>query len=122
MKVDAYVADSNVLIDLLKGDAKLKELLRGVPIHVSFMTEVEVLAWPKATKDDLRLIRALLSQCIIVDPSPAIKEATVQLRSATKMRIADCFVAATAKVLELPLLTRDQGFKKVSKELKVELL
>lgn len=24
MKADAYVADSNVLIDLLKGDAKLK--------------------------------------------------------------------------------------------------
>jgi predicted nucleic acid-binding protein len=122
MKVDAYVADSNVLIDLLKGDARIKKLLRGVPIHVSFMTEVEVLAWPKATKEDLVLIRALLVQCIIVDPSPAIKEATITLRSSSKLRIADCFVAATAQVLELPLLTRDQAFKKVAKELKVELL
>lgn len=122
MKPDAYVADSNVLIDLLKGDPKVKELLRGVPVHISFMTEVEVLAWPKATKADLAEIRALLAQCIIVDPSPGIKEATVMLRSTTKMRIADCFVAATAKVLELPLLTRDQGFSKVAKTLRVELL
>lgn len=122
MKADAYVADSNVLIDLLKGDAKLKKLLRGVPIHVSFMTEVEVLAWPKATAADIAEIRALLAQCIIVDPSPGIKEATAELRRATKLRIADCFVAATAKVLEIPLLTRDQGFVKVAKALKVELL
>lgn len=55
-------------------------------------------------------------------PFTGIKEATVMLRSTTKMRIADCFVAATAKVLELPLLTRDQGFSKVAKALKVELL
>lgn len=122
MKADGYVADSNVLIDLLKGDSTIKKLLRGVPIHVSFMSEVEVLAWPKASKADLEMIRALLSQCIIVDPSPAIKDTTVELRSGTKMRIADCFVAATARVLELPLLTRDKGFKKVAQLLTVEML
>lgn len=122
MSVDAVVADSNVLIVLLKGDAALTKLLRGASIHISFMTEVELQAWPQASDADLIVIREMLAQCIIVNSTAAVKSATILLRRSTKAKIADCFVAGTAMALGLPLLTRDAGFKKLEQLVEVQFV
>ena len=122
MNGEGVVVDSNVLIDLLKGDPAARDAIRGLRTMVSFITEVEVLAWPKSTQDDIAILSVLLGQSIIVPYGPSIKAVTIQLRRTTKMKLPDCFVAATAVVREVPLITRDKGFKKVAHLIEVRMV
>ena len=122
MSGEEVVLDSNVLIDLLKGDAAVREAIRGLRTRVSFITEVEVLSWPSSTARDMELITALLSQSVVIPFSPSIKAVTIQLRRTTKLKLPDCFVAAAAMVAEVPLITRDKGFKKIVHLIEVRLV
>ena len=122
MNGEGVVVDSNVLIDLLKGDEAARDAIRGLSTLVSFITEVEVLAWPKSTPADMVNMSILLGQTIIVPYGPSIKTATINLRRTTKMKLPDCFVAATALVSGAPLITRDKGFKKVAHLVELRLI
>ena len=114
MNGEGVVVDSNVLIDLLKGNPCVRDAVRGKSTMVSFITEVEVLAWPRSTADDMELMSDLLGQSVIVPFDISIEAVTIGLRRTIKMKLPDCFIAATAIVGEVPLITRDKGFNKVA--------
>jgi hypothetical protein len=122
MSGEEVVLDSNVLIDLLKGDAAVRETIRGLRTRVSFITEVELLSWPGSTGRDMDLMTALLVQSMVMPFDPSIKAVTIQLRRTTKLKLPDCFVAAAAIVADVPLITRDKGFKKIAHLLEVRLV
>lgn len=44
--------DTNIIIFLLNGDERLTELLNGIEIYVSVITEIECLAYPRISKDE----------------------------------------------------------------------
>lgn len=122
MSGESVVVDTNVLIDLLKGAPAAREAIRGLSTMISFITEVEVLAWPKATEEDLDLMNVLIGQSVVVPFGSLVKAETIRLRRNTKMKLPDCFVAATAIVRGAPLITRDKGFKKVAHLIEVRLV
>ncbi len=51
-----------------------------------------------------------------------VKEQAIIIRKLTKMKLPDAVVAATARVMKVPLLTADVGFKRAEKLIDVVLI
>ena len=55
-----------------------------------------------------------LETCTILELTAPIKTLVVALRRQHRLKLPDAIIAATAQWLDIPLLTDDEGFKKVS--------
>jgi len=105
--------DTNIAIYLLGGNEQLADLLDQQTVCLSFVTELELLSKPDITIDEEIRIKALLSQCVILDFFPSLKEIVIDFRKKYRIKLPDAIVAATAFALGLPLISADKGFQKV---------
>lgn len=87
--------------------------LDGQVVHVSFITELELLGYPGITEQEDKLIRDFLYDCVVIDLNGQIKSRTVQLRRQYGLKLPDCIIAATACYLGIPIFTADKGFQAV---------
>ena len=108
------VCDTNIAIYLLSGDKELAELLDGLDTKLSFISELELLSKPNMTLAEANNTKAFINQCTVVEMSPVIKMKTIEIRQKGKVKLPDAIVAATAISLNLPLITADRQFEKVS--------
>ena len=109
--MSAFV-DTSVLVDYLRGHpraaAVLEERRASGPLHASEITRLEILAGMRTSEEDAT--RALLSALIWhpVDAEVAERAGALGrqwLPSRHTIDSADLAIAATAQMMELPLLT-----------------
>lgn len=108
------LVDTNILLYLLKGNDTLEQLLHGKNIYLSFITELELIGFPQINAEEEKQIKALLEESTIIQLDAAIKKQYVELRRKHGLKLADAVIAATAIVFEIPLITADKQFKKIS--------
>lgn len=108
------LTDTNILLYLLKGNSTVQEFLQGKTVYISFVTELELLGFKQLTPEEDQQIQNLLADCVVVPLTAAIKKNYVQLRKTSPLKLADAIIAATAFALELPLISADKQFKKVT--------
>lgn len=89
--------------------------LIGRDIWVSFITEMELLAFEGHSEAEMKTIKTFLSHCKIVDINRSIKEAAIDIRRVDKVKLPDAIVAATSHYLNVPLITADKDFKAVTR-------
>lgn len=114
-----FVIDSNAVIDYLSGNLPesgmkyMDNAINSIPL-VSIMTKIEVLGFNNSEKD-AELLNEFVSSSIIIELTEEITDYTIQLRKDYKIKVPDAIIAATAIILDLPLITRDiHDFKSVS--------
>ena len=120
MSGNSILLDSNIILYLLSGDASLAHYLQPRTLFISVITEIELLSFQKLSNSEEKSVRALLSAMRIVSLDETIKEESIRLRRANRLKLPDAIIAATATSLHLPLMTADQQFQNVS-ELALEL-
>lgn len=120
MNGNSVIVDSNILIYLVGGDKTLSDYLENLNVYVSFLTELELLSFQKLTEAEEKIIKRLLSNCIIVDINDSIKKTAIVLRKSYHLKIPDSIICSTSLYLDLPLVTSDSQFKKI-KELNLVL-
>lgn len=117
MSGERILADTNALIRMFAGDKVVVDLLEGADIHVSFISEIEILATSRITATQAKSIRAFLDQCIIVGAEPEVRRYAIDFRRQTGLKLPDCIIAATAAYLNLPLVTGDKHFNRLQEEI-----
>ena len=113
MSGNRLFVDTNILIYLLQGEAEIQEMLHGKVVMMSFITEMELLSFPKITAREQKLIRDLINDCQVVELNEDIKLQAVALRKKHKLKLPDAIVAASSEYFNVPLLTADQDFSKI---------
>lgn len=113
--IDVFV-DTNVLLYLLNGDKAAAEMLEDANLHVSFVTELELLSFPKLTVGQRNRIAESLAECRLHDLTAKTKENTIAIRKEHGLKLPDAIIAATALTHDLPLLTADKKFERISIE------
>lgn len=103
--------DTNILLYFLNGDSEVIDMISDKDIFISFITELELLSFPRLTDKDEKTIKGLLKNCIITDIDPEIKNLTIELRKKSNLKLPDSIIAASAYINKLPLLTADKQFK-----------
>ena len=114
MSGSSLLIDTNIALYLLNGDTTIAELLNGRDVHVSFITELELLGFQDIKEEDRSIIEDLLNNCIIVDLNQAIKRITIDLKQKYKLKLPDAIIAATSIYMNLPLISADKDFERIS--------
>lgn len=117
MSGERILVDSNVLIRMFSNESAVVDFLAGADIHLSFITEIEVLSASRLTAAESRLIRAFLDQCIIIGAEPEMRRFAIDFRKESGLRLPDCIIAATSAYLNMPLVTGDRDFDKLQDEI-----
>lgn len=108
----SFVADTNFLINVHEGNPITEPFLDMSPV-VSIITEIELLGWHKLSLTEKHQLKSLLNDCFIMGLTSEVKNIAIQLRQTYTIKTPDSIIAATAKALELPLITSDKNFKKI---------
>ncbi|WP_233218979.1 type II toxin-antitoxin system VapC family toxin [Adhaeribacter arboris] len=110
MRGNKLFVDTNILLYFLKGESEVIEMLADKDLIISFVTELELLSFPKISPNSEEVIQGLLKNCSIIDLTAEIKELIIRFRRESKLKLPDAIVAATACYLKLPLPTADKQF------------
>ncbi len=108
-----YLLDTNSLIYYFQGAPQLDPVFRQIgegaarPV-VSIITEIELLGFPRLTRQDEARIRSLLSGFAVVAVDERIASQAVALKRRHGLKTPDAIIAATALVENACLVTRDQ--------------
>lgn len=106
--------DTNIALYLLAGDETLSFILQNKRIYISFITQLELLGFKKLSTKEEKIIQEFLGQCLIIDINNDIKEKTIALRKEYQVKLPDSIIMATSLNLNIPIITADLAFQKVS--------
>jgi predicted nucleic acid-binding protein len=113
-----YVIDSNAVIDYLSGQIPasgmlfMNAIINDTPI-ISIMTQIEVLGFNNPP-DIEALLNQFIEYSLVIPLSDDIVKTTIEIRKKNKIKTPDAIIAATAIVLDYPLITRNiSDFKKI---------
>jgi predicted nucleic acid-binding protein len=106
---DSAVFDSNILIDFLNGQPDAFRTFAMVKErYISVVARAEVLSGAR-DPHSMATAHRLLGQCRMIDVDSVIADTCAALRQRSRLKLPDALIGATALVLELPLLSRDEG-------------
>jgi len=111
MNGNSVVLDTNIVLYLLNGDQVLSELLYQRKLHLSFISQLELLGFKGITSKQQVEITKFIKECIVIDINEEIKQEVIALRKVNKLKLPDCIILATARFLGLSLITSDIDFK-----------
>ena len=107
------LVDTNIILYLLNGSDTVENFLQGKDIYLSFITELELIGFKKISAKEEFQIHEILKDCSIIPLNERIKEKYVDIRKSYHLKLPDAVIAATALVLDVPLITSDKQFKTV---------
>ncbi|HQV37638.1 MAG: PIN domain-containing protein [Flavobacteriales bacterium] len=96
MTAERLLADTNALIHQLGGDQRVGDLLKDKKVHISFVTQIELLSWPGYTAKERAVVAEQIQEFIIMDATERVKMIAIDLRIRHKLKLADALIAATA--------------------------
>jgi predicted nucleic acid-binding protein len=105
--------DTNIVLYLLNGEETLIPLLDEKNLFLSFITQLELLGNRHINTGDILKIKQFISECTVIDITPAIKELVITIRQKYNVKLPDSIILATSLWLNMPLITADQDFKKI---------
>lgn len=100
--------DSNIVIYAAQQDHEWLRLeILSQPFAVSQTTRAEVLGWHRITPEDAADLEEFLAAGAHLSISDEIVNRSIELRQQRKMSLGDSFIAATALLHGLELVTRN---------------
>lgn len=114
MNGSSLVIDTNIALYLFNGDRTIASLLDGRNVYISFITEIELLGFPGITDEQKAISKEFIEDSVVIDLNDTIKRMTIDLRVKYNLKIPDAIIAASALYLNLPLISADKVFEKVS--------
>ena len=104
--------DTNAILGLLKGQPSITALLESAEtdvLYASVITRMELLSFPGITPEEEKHIRDFLDDEVSIIPlNTEIEDTAIRLRRATRHKIPDAVVAASAIAAKAVLVTCDR--------------
>lgn len=106
--------DSNILIYWLSGNLNAAEILSENNIHYSIITEIEVKGHTSfITEEQKNKFQKVLNRFNKIQLTEEIKEIAIEYKIQYNLKTPDAIIAATARVLKIPLVTGDKKVQQV---------
>jgi hypothetical protein len=109
-----YLLDTNAIIYYLQGQPELDTVFEHIrsgaasPM-VSMITKIELLGYPRMTRNEEAKIRLLLQRFTVTGLSDEVADQAITLKRKYRLRTPDSIIAATAIVHDAVLVSRDDA-------------
>jgi predicted nucleic acid-binding protein len=114
MNGNSALLDSNIIIYLSKRKVPLSFLDQFDTHYISVITYIEVLGYQFRDSKEEEFIRELLEVFSVLFIDQKIADMAIEIRKKRRIKLPDAIIPATAKVLDLCLVTQNiDDFKKV---------
>ena len=100
MSGNSILIDTNIALYLLDGDVDVAKILDGQEVYISIISELELLGYQGISESEKLKVKAFLDNCIIIELNQTIKDLTIELKQAHRIKLPDAVVAATSKLPE----------------------
>ena len=117
-KPNSLLCDTNVLVYFIAGNIKAGKIFKDYQIILSSITYIEILSNKKLTSERMELLLDFLKTFTFIETSPSINKLTINMRLNYRLNTQDAIIAATAKYLDLSIVTNDTAFFKI-KEIEI---
>lgn len=114
MSGNKVLLDTNIALYLFNGDINLESILQNVEAYISFINQLELLGHKSITEREVEWLEMFIEQCNILDFTAGIGEIVIDLRRKYSIKLPDAIVAATAIFLNIPLISADKHFEKIT--------
>lgn len=104
-----YLADTNCFIYLLDQNPLILPFADDIWAF-SYITEIELLSKKGISKIEEITIIEMLETCFKLTHSQALTDLVINLKRKNNIKLPDAIIAASAQLLQLPLITADKGF------------
>jgi predicted nucleic acid-binding protein len=115
-----YLWDTNIVIYYLQqqfpsqAEKFIDNILIDHPPCISAITEIELLCWKTEIQKDIEILQDFIKNAIVIELEQPIKLNTALIRKQYNIKLPDAIIAATAKVHDLTLISRNtQDFKDI---------
>ena len=114
MNGNSALLDSNIIIYLSKREVPLSFLDQFNKHYISVITYMEVLGYQFRDSKEEEFIREMVEIFSVLFIDQKIADMAIEIRKKQRIKLPDAIIAATTKVLNLCLVTRNiDDFKKV---------
>ncbi len=105
----SYLIDTNSVIDYLNNKLpdKANQLIDNHQSKISVITRMELLGWAGANDQQTEILEEYVNTSLVFPLDEPVIIKTIQIRKATKAKLPDAIIAATALVNQLVLITRN---------------
>ena len=115
MNGNSALLDSNIIIYLSKREVPLSFLDQFDEHFISVITYMEVLGYQFRNPKEEEFIREMIEVFRILFIDQKVADMAIEIRRKCRIKLPDAIIAATAKALNLCLVTRNiHDFKKVA--------
>ena len=113
MSGNSLLLDTNIILYYLSGDENLIPLLEESHLHISIITEIELLGYSGFKKQDLENVKKFINICTVKGVDENVKNQAIQLRRRKPLKLPDAIILATGMVLDVPVMTADKDFRQI---------
>lgn len=103
--------DTNIILGIFQGTPSITRTLEahaGVDMYVSVLTKMELLSFHSLTPEEETFIVDLLGDVTVIPLNSDVEDIAIRLRRATRRKMPDAIVAASAVVAGAVLVTCDR--------------
>ncbi|MGH8498293.1 MAG: type II toxin-antitoxin system VapC family toxin [Methylococcales bacterium] len=106
-----FLLDTNAILYFLQD--RLEQPLPRGNYFFSIITEIELFSYPQITLAEEGSIRRLLASMTRVALNFPVRDKTITIRRANRLKLPDAIIAASALLHDAVLLSNDNGFETV---------
>ena len=117
-KEKSLVCDTNVLVYFIDGNIIAGKIFEENNIILSSISYIEILSNKKLTTERRKLLQDFLKTFTFIETSPLMNKLAINMRLNYGLNTPDAIIAATAKYLDLQMVTNDAAFFKI-KEIEI---
>jgi predicted nucleic acid-binding protein len=114
MTGDKYLLDTNIVLYILNGDEDLVTFLNNQQLHISVITEMELLSFPNISNQESEDISDFIKDLEIIPLNEHVKNIAISTRKIHKLKLPDSIVAASAIANNIQMITADRQFNKIN--------
>ncbi|KHD07233.1 hypothetical protein PN36_21010 [Candidatus Thiomargarita nelsonii] len=113
-----YFLETNTIIQLLKGNQKLVEILQEAEfIACSVISKLEYLSFPRISENDIELFNAFAKKIEVMElPSSnnELHQQIINLRQEKKLKLPDAIIAGCSIYKNCTLITADKKMMEIN--------